>query len=636
MLEIIRERAQGLIVKIILVLIIIPFALWGVDSYIKDGDRAEVIAEVDGETITKQEFERTLAEQRDQMRAVMGPKFDPSIIERPEVRQSVLDGLIQQRFLIAEALRVGFSMPDFLLAAIIADIPEFQTEGKFSQSTYEEMLRAQNMTPGVFEARLRQNLLVHQLREGLTFGVTLPRVVEDKLVRLAGQKREISQAVLIPEQFMAEVAVSPDEVRAYYDQHKEEFRISEQARLEYVVLSADALAAQVAVSEQEAKKFYDEHGAQFQETEQRKASHILIETAASAAPAEKASARAKAESILAEIKKDPAKFETLAKQHSQDPGSAANGGDLGFFARGAMVKPFEDAVFAMKEGEISGLVESGYGFHIIKLTAIRHGKKREFSEVRAQIEAEIKKQNAAKKFAELAETFSNIVYEQSDSLKPVAETLKLNVQTSPWIAKQGSEDALLSNPKLLQAVFSDDALNLKRNTEAIEVAPNTLVSARVAEYKAASYRPFEEMNVELAKRMVRERGNALAVKKGQEALAALQKGDAVANLKWSAPIVVTRENASSLGRDVLNQVFRVDADKLPGYTGVENPKGGYILLKISKVIAGDVPDPAKAKLVASQINQALVQEYSSAYLDSVKKKTDISIVNSQKLQETEP
>lgn len=622
MLEIIRERAQGVIVKIILGLIIIPFALWGVDSYISGGEKVDIVAEVDGKNITKQEFDSNLKEQQDRMRIAMGERFDPAMLDRPELRQSVLDGLVQQHLLVKEANRVGFNLPDTLLASIIAEIPEFQQDGKFSQARYETMVRAQEMTPAVFENRLRQNLMIQQLFEGLSHGVAVPRTSEEMVARLAEQQREISQAMLTPEQYMIQLKIDPADVKTYYDKHLAEFLVPEQARLDYLVLSADELQQQMVVSDEEVKKYYDEHSTLYQEPEQRRASHILI------------AERTQAELILKEIKQNPAKFEDLAKQHSKDPGSAAKGGDLGSFSRGTMVKPFEDAAFGMKAGEISGLVQSDFGFHIIKLAAIMRGDARSFDEVKGGIAQDVKKQKAVKKFAELAETFSNMVYEQPDSLNPVADALKLKVQTSPWISKKGADIALLNHPKLLQAVFSEDALKLKRNTEAVEVAPNTLVAARVAEYKAASYKPFEELNTELAKRLLREQSNAMAVKQGKDALASLQKGGVAADLKWGAPILINRENASSMGKDALNQIFRADAGKLPAYTGIENPKGGYVLIKVSKVIEPGAIDPAKKKSYSNQLRQALAQEYSSAYLASLKQKADISI-KKEKLEKIE-
>jgi len=478
------------------------------------------------------------------------------------------------------------------------------------------------MTPAVFENRLRQNLAIQQLFEGLSHGVAVPRAVEEMVARLAEQQREISQAMLTPEQYMIQLKVDPAEVKVYYEKHREEFLVPEQVRLDYVGLSADELQPQMAVSDEEAKKYYDEHGAQYNEPEQRRASHILI------------AERTQAEQILKEIKQNPAKFEDLAKQHSKDSGSAVKGGDLGFFARGAMVKPFEDAAFGMKGGEISGLVQSDFGFHIIKLTAIKQGGARGFDVVKGEITQELKKQKALKKFVELAETFTNMVYEQPDSLNPVADELKLKIQSSPWISKRGTDSALLKHPKLLQAVFSEDVLKLKRNTEAVEVAPNTLVAARVAEYKAASYKSFEELNTELAKRLLQDQGNAMSVKQGKDALASLQKGGAVADLKWGAPILINRENASSMGKDALNQIFRADAGKMPAYTGIENPKGGYILIKVSKVVEPGTIDPAKKKSYANQLRQAFAQEYSSAYLASLKQKADISI-KKEKLEKVE-
>lgn len=634
MLEIIRERAQGVIAKVILGLITIPFALWGVDSYLQGGDKVDIVAKVDGQSITRREFAQTLKEQQARMRNSMGERFDPAMMDRPEVRQSVLDGLVQQRLLATEANRVGVGLPDTLLASIISGIPEFQQDGKFSKTRYESVVRDQEMTPAMFENRLRQNLIAQQLYEGLSHGVAVPHTAEETVIKLVVQQREISQVMLLPEQYMSQLKVEPADIKAYYEKHRDEFSVPEQARLEYVVLSADELSQQMDVSDQEVKKQYDEHSTQYNEPEQRRASHILIASGANAGAAEKTAARAQAEQFLKEIKQTPSKFEELAKLHSKDPGSAAKGGDLGFFARGAMVKAFEDTAFAMKAGETSGLVQSDFGIHIIKLTDIKHGGTRTLDQTKGEIIQELKKQKALKKFAESAETFSNTVYEQSDSLKPVSDALKLKLQTSSWVSKKGGDVPMLSHPKLLQAVFSEDALKLKRNSEAVEVAPNTLVAARVVEYKAASFKPIEELNTELAKRLQREQGNAMAVKNGKESLSSLQKGNAVADLKWGAPILVSRENASSMGKDALNQVFKVDAGKLPAYTGFENPNGGFVLIKVSKISEAGAIDPEKRNAFAIQLRQALAQEYSVAYLASLKQRADISM-NKEKLDKVE-
>lgn len=625
MLEFFRERAQGWFAKIILALLIVPFALWGVDSYLRHSGTETAVAKVNGQSITSQEFDRVMKQQQERLRTALGSRFDPALLDRPEVRQSALDNLINERVLSMEAARVGMNVPDALLAQIIANIPNFQENGQFSQGRYEEVLRSQGMTPTMFEGRVRQSLMIEQLSDGLVRAAFMPRSTQDRLIGLVEQQREISQVTLQPEQFAAQVKIDPAAVKAYYDKHREEFRTPEQARVEYVVLSADELAAQMAASDEEIKKYYEEHRSQYQEPEQRQASHILIAVPANASAAQKEAARVKAEQVAKEAKQNPADFAKLAKQYSQDPGSAANGGDLGYFPRGAMVKAFEDAAFKMSKGEIAGPVQSDFGFHIIQLTGIKGGKVRALSEVRNEIAEEIKKQKAEKRFAELAENFSNVVYEQPDSLKPVADGLKLKVQTSGWIGKNGGETALLNHPKLLQAIFSDDALKQKRNTEAVEVVPNTLVSARVVEYKAASYRPFEEASGAIAKRLQQEQADALAAKQGKDWLARLQKGEAVAEAKWSAPQTVSRRTASKMGEAAVSLIFRADAGKLPAYGGVENPQGGYTLIKVSKVLPPAAIEEAKKAAYGEQLRQMAGQEVFAAYLAGLKQKADITI-----------
>lgn len=629
MLDVIRDRAQSLLAKIILALITIPFALWGVDSYLRQGGDGAVVAKVDNQKITKREFDQVLKEQQERMRAVMKASFDPALLDKPEIRQSLLDNLIEQRLLTSGAAKAGVVVADEMLAKFIGGIPEFQDKNGFSQARYESLLRNQGMTPAVFESRLRQSLLTEQLVEGLTASNLFSRTALDNFVRASEQQREIVQAMVYPEQFIPQIKVSTEEIRGYYEKHKEEFRVSEQARLEYVVLSVDELMPQASVSEEEIKKYYDEHVAQFQDAEQRQASHVLIAVSAKAGDAEKTAAREKADKLYKEAKQTPAGFADLARKNSQDPGSAANGGDLGLFARGAMVKPFEDAVFKMSVGEISPPVQSDFGFHIIKLTAVKPGKTRSLAEARDEIVLELKKQKAGKRFAEAAETFSNTVYEQSDSLKPVAEALKLKIQVSPWISKKGGDVALLNNGKLLQAIFSEEGLQLKRNTEAVEVRPNTLVAARVVEYKPASYKPFEDLSVELGARLQRELAGAQAVKRGKEALERLRQGKDDAELKWGAPIAISRQTAAHLGEAALSEIFKADAAKLPSFAGLSDPKGGYLIIKVNRVLAPAALDESKKKGYAEKLQQMLMQENYAAYIASLKQKADITIKKDQ-------
>lgn len=443
------------------------------------------------------------------------------------------------------------------------------------------------------------------------------------LLRISEQQREVSHVTFAADRFLSQVKLEPDAAKKYYDSHQDEFRVPEQVRIEFVTLSADALAGQIKPSADELRKAYDENAKRFVVKEARQASHILI-TPEGDSPDAKAKAKAKAEELHAQLKKNPGSFAALAKQHSQDPGSAANGGDLGFFERGSMVKSFDDAVFSMKAGEISAPVESEFGWHIIRLATVRGGKGKSFEEARPEIEAELKKQLAARKFAELAEVFSNTLFEQSDSLKPAAELIKAQPQTSGWINRTGADNAMLGNQRLLQAVFSEDVLQNKRNTEAIEVAPGVLVGARVAEHKPTTVQPFDQVSAALVKKLTLQQAGQLAAQEGRARLEALRQGKEV-QLAWSTPQLVGRGDPKGLPGEVLRQAFKADTGKLPSYSGTEIPGGGYALVRVSKV--QDVADGAKDKqnAIAQTLRQVAAQAELAAYLGSLKKKTETRI-----------
>lgn len=626
MLEVIRKYAHSWLAKLILALITIPFAMWGVDSYLKYGGDEGVVARVGDQKIGRQEFDRMLREQEQRLRGMLGANFDPAMMERAEVRRPLLDNLINQRVLLQEAARTGWVPSDAELATVIASIPAFQQDGKFAKGRYEAAVREQGLTPQAFEARLRQEMMVGQLRDSIIDSALVSKTVLGRMIRISEQQREVSRADFTPEQFLAQAKVEPAALRSYYDKHQDEFRLPEQVRLEYVVLSVSELMKQLTVSDEEVKKYYAEHASRYGEPEQRRASHILITFPANATPAEKAAAHAKADEILVQLRRNPEKFAEIARQHSQDTGSAAQGGDLGFFGRGAMTKPFEEAVFGMKAGEIAGPVESQFGAHLIRLTAVRPARTTPLERVRDDISQELKKQQAGRKFAEAAESFSNMVYEKPDSLKPAAQAFGREVQTSGWLARKGGENGLLGNEKLLQAAFAEDALKHKRNTEAVEVAPNTLISARVVDYRAASLRPFAEVSAELGQRLQREQAAALAVTQGKAVLAQLQEGKGAPQLPWSAPQTLSRQHAQGLSQAAVSRAFAVESRTLPAYTWLENPQGGGTLLRISRVIEADAIDDAKKKAYAERMRQITAQENFAAYLQSVKDRSEITIV----------
>ncbi|MDD5179793.1 MAG: SurA N-terminal domain-containing protein [Gallionellaceae bacterium] len=620
MFDFVREKRR--FVQIVLALIILPFALWGVDSYRKGGG-GEPMATVGGEKISPQEFDLALRQQQERMRESMGDKFDQTVLDKPEIKHSILENLVNQHLLVSQARAAGLTVSDDQLAQIIASIAAFQKDGKFDKQQYEAALSRQNMSPLIFEAKVKQELGMRQLIDAYTRNGQAANTVADNLIRINEQQRVIGTAEIALEPFLKQASVDDAAIKNYYEKNSGEFQAPEQARVEYVVFSAEALQAHVTADEAEIKKYYEEHQPEFGTPEQRQAAHILISVAAQASDKDKQAAKAKAEQVLEKVKQSPTKFAELAKQNSQDPGSAANGGDLGLFGRGMMVKSFDDAVFQLKQGEISGLVQSDFGFHIIKLLAIKPAQTQALGEVKNTIAQKLKQQKASEKFAELAEKFSNTVYEQSDTLKPAAELVKMPVQQSAWLNNDQSGAAPWTG-KALQAVFSKEVVKDKRNSAAVEVAPNTLLAVRMLEYKPASTRPLAEVSGAIRQKLLRQQAHELVLKQGKTVLAQLQRGEKV-NLEWKAVQTVTRMQHAGHNNELTRQVFQADAARLPAYVGAENAQGGYSLVRVDAVKEPAAIDDAKHANYVQQLRQVTGEELFRAYLADAKAHADISM-----------
>jgi len=620
MFDFVHENKR--LVQIVLALIILPFAFWGVDSYQKSGGTEE-IATVNGSKITQPELENGLRQQQDRLRQMLGANFDPAMFDKPEMKQAVLDNLISQRLLVDAAKAAGLQISDEQIAQVIANIEAFQDGGKFDKKRYESVLATQQMSPPMFEARVRDDLASQQLRDAYLQNGYASNTSTDKIIALNEQQRVVSIVPLSFQAQLAQVKIEDADLKKYYEQNQKEFQLPEQAKVEYVNFSLTSLMAKIEVTAEDARKYYDEHQAEFGAAEERQASHILILAAATAPQAEQDAARAKAQQLLLEVKKAPAKFTELAKQNSQDPGSATNGGDLGFFARGMMVKPFDDAVFALKVGEISDVVKSDFGYHIIKLAAIKPSRAKPLAEVRDEISIKLRQQKAADKFAELAEKFSNTVYEQSDTLKAAAELVGAPIQQSGWLEK----GAVMGEPwtaKALEAVFSEDAVKNKRNTPAIEIAPSALLAARVIEHKPASARPFNEVQEGIRQKLVRQQAVELAVKQGKAELDKLQKGEK-STLTWSPAQTLTRAQHGALDKALVRQIFQVNAAKLPQYLGSEIAENGYLLVRVDAVKEAEKPAEVKQAGYAQQLRQLLGEEIFQAYLKDAKERATIKI-----------
>jgi peptidyl-prolyl cis-trans isomerase D len=614
------------VVQVILALITLPFAFFGVDYYFRGAGSATEVARVGGEPISQADFASAMSDQQDRMRQSLGKDYDPTVFENPEVRYSMLQQIIGQRVLDAQVRRDNLRVSDAQLSQFIGELPPFQDDGKFSRTLYEARLASQNMTPLVFEQRLRQELTLAPLQEPIANGNITAMSNVERYIGLLDQQRQVAVATVSADAFLKDVKIDAAAVKTYYEANQGAFQVPDEVKIEYLTLTPDSLAGQVKVEPDEVQKQYDANVKQYTKAEERQASHILIAVKPDATDADKAAAKQKADAIAAQARKTPAKFAELAKQNSQDPGSAAQGGALDPFARdGSMVKPFEDAVFSGKPGDIVGPVQTEFGWHVIRITGIKPGKTMTFDEAKAQIEQDLKQQKATRKFVEAADQFQNLVYEQADSLQAAAKGLGLEVKTTPMLNRTQLLALAQNNAKFVQAVFSPESLQAKRNTEALEVAPNTLMAARVIEYKPTTLRPFDDVKVEIRRQLERNAASELAQKAGKEKLALLEKGNDAA-MSFGKPVMLTRNQAQpGFPPEALIRIFLANASKLPAYVGAPTERGTYSIYKVLQVTAPPPPDPARLKAFNSRVGDQVGHELFNAYLASLKAKADVKI-----------
>ncbi len=628
MLDFVRNNRR-LMLLLLLVLVFPSFVFFGVESYSRFMDSSHDAAKVDGRAITVQEVDNVVRDQSERMRQMLGNNYDPRQFEGPVARQAVLDQLILQRAVASEVTREHLTVSQEQLREAIGSIPavaQLKTaDGKFDDKAYLQLLAQQGMNAEQFEARMRFDLATQQLGASIAGTAFMPKSLIDRLVAVRDQQREVQALVVKSADFVAKVKPDAAALKAYYDSHQADFSVPEQAKVEYLVLSGDALAASQAVTPEELKSYYDSNIARFRTDEQRRASHILIAASKDAPAAERTAAKEKATKLLEDLRKHPDTFAEVAKKNSQDPGSAEKGGDLGFMGRGALVKPFEDAMYALKDGQLSDVVETDYGYHIIKLTGIKPAETKPLEAVRPELEAELRKQFAAKKYAEQADAFGNTVYEQSESLKPAADKFKLTIQTADNVTR-APNPALgpLNNEKLLKALFSDDAVKQKRNTEAVQVGPNTLVAARIAEYRPATVRKFEDVEAKVREGYVGQQAAELARKDGEARLEALKKSGSADG--FGAAVTVSRIKADGIEPKAMEAIMRADTTKLPALVGVDLGANGYAIYRIGKVILPAPMEPAQRQAQAQQLAQLSGQTDLEAYYESLKVRSKVKLL----------
>jgi peptidyl-prolyl cis-trans isomerase D len=628
MFDSIRNHSK-ILMGLLFLLVIPSFVLFGIEGYRNFDDKGAVVARVDGQKITQSEWDAAHQAEVDRIRASV-PNLDPKLLDSAQARYATLEKIVNERVIARASDKQLLVTSDQRLARYLQQDPSIAglrgADGKLDMDRYRQLAASQGMTPEMLEARVRQEVSNQQVLSGLQASVLVTQRQTDTALDAYLQRREIQVKRWASADFAAKVQVSDADLTRYYQENPDRFRSVENVDLEYLVLDVAALQSQIVLPEQDLKTYYEQNLQRLAGQAQRRASHILINAAKDLPAADKQKARAKAESLLAEVRKAPKTFAEVARKNSDDTGSAARGGDLDFFARGAMVKPFEDAAFALQKGEISDIVESDFGFHIILLTDIQQPAAPSFASMRPQLEVDLRKQQAQRQFAELAETFSNSVYEQSDSLKPVAERLKLTVQKALAVARTPAAgvQGVLGNPKLLEAIFSDDAIVKRRNTAAVEVAPNALVSARVVTHRPAAVRPLEDVKAEVRQAVVQSESAKLAKAEGQARLAAWKNQPDSAGL--GTAVTVSRDQAPAQPQAVIDAALRADPARLPALVGVDLGEQGYAVVRVNKVVARPEASAQQSEQSRQQFARLWGQAESQAYLTSLKSQFKVEML----------
>ena len=599
MLQAFRDHKRWLMF-IAMVLIIPSFVVTGIYSYNRMTQADNSIAKVGEDSITPEMFDRAKREQLERYRQQMGEQFRAGMLDTPEAREAILRMLMDESAVSQMVAKEYVDVSEAQAISLIKNADALKKDGQFSPELYERFLQSQGKSDQQFVNEIRRDLAKETLLTGVTATYPVPPAVVEHLHKIITEQREIQTMIFNVDQYLGDVKVTPEEVRAYYDQHQKEFLAEEHMTAEYVVLSPDDFKAGIKPNEEEVRGYYEQNKKQFTTPEERRASHILI-----AFGEDKEASKKKAEEVLAKVKANPADFAKLAKEFSIDGGSAQQGGDLDFFPRGMMVKPFEDATFSAKKGDIVGPIESDFGWHIIYVTDIRPSAIRPFEAVRSDIEAEYIGQMALREFSEKAEDFTNIVYEQADSLEPVAKKFGLTIHKADNVTRAGVADPELKplfNEHVIDNLYGDECLKEKRNSSAVEVGSNKLVAARVVKYYPTAVRPFDEVKAEIADGMKLRKAAELAKAAGEKKLAEVRDSKSLDG--FSAPVWVSRQRLLGHPAELVDRLVALPADKLPTYTGMAVEGGAYI---IGFVKAAKVETPKPEEL------QSLTREFATIY-----------------------
>jgi peptidyl-prolyl cis-trans isomerase D len=636
MLQEIRERAQGWIAWVIVILISVPFALWGIQSYLGGGS-ATIKVSVNDREISDREFDNSYRQSRDELRQRMGKNYRPDLVDEKLMRKQVLESIIRDELIHQQTKELGMRTSDDMLRELIKGIPAFQVGGQFHQATYDNAARRQGLTTEGFELKMRRLLASEQLTRAVSGSEIVTQAELDEILRLVDQRRQMDYLTIPVAKFLDSAEIKPKDVESYYNGNQQAFMSPERVKLEYLELDIKNIAETVKVDEEELLGFYQQHKSEYQSPEGRKASHILITVEDPSDQAALVKASVTAEAALKRVREGE-DFAKVAKELSQDPGSAKSGGDLGFFTKGMMDPAFEKVAFELEKGAISDLVQSSFGYHIIKLTDIRPSKGKSFEQARTELMESYRKEEAGRLFYEYAERLGDLAYEDPSSLEPAADALGLKIVKSDWVGRDGGKD-VLADMKVVAAAFSHDVLAQGNNSELIELGAEHVLVLRVVEHEESSVQPLEKVHSEIESVLKSREAAKLAEQAGKKMLVTLAGGTTMDKL--AADKGVKLQQAGDVGRgakeipiEIMEILFTMQYPQgdMPVYQGTALNNGDYAVVALHKVTDGsiDTLKPEERKRVKESIRRMLGQSNFDHVIANMRGNSKIVIPEEQK------
>lgn len=607
------RRHQRLMQLVLLILILPSFVLIGVSGYSNYVSGDEDLVKVGDQAVTAQEFDMARRNQLNDLQRSMGGAFDPALVDTPAAKQQLLDSLVDRRVLIEIATKERFSVSDSALRQAIAAMPELQEDGVFSAQRYNQLLAGAGITTRDFEQSQRAELAISRVLAPIVDTATLPQIINDELQKVLMDSRTVQLHAFTADQFLAEQSVTDEEIKAWYDANQDALRLPDYVNVDFLLLNEDAAVKNVAsISEDDLQAYFDQNKARFTSPARINLSHILVLPGSD--DSEHQAAQQLAKDLAAKAQANPADFAELAKTSSQDRGSAQSGGELGWITQGNWPEVLQNAVFALRKGEVSGVIEGPDGYHIFKANDFLPEQKQSFESVKAQITDEVRQQLAAERFADMATQLTNLVYENPENLNAAADALGLPIQTAQGVARDRllnnaelgidqqafSTAALLEDPRVRRALYTAQSLEQQQNAGVIELASDSIVAVRVNQFVAAHVPSLDQLHDQVKKQLEQEKALAAAREAGKKQLAELQAG-AQATIEFSESLDVSRVDNQQIPKTTLDVLMSAEINQLPAFVGADSDNGFHLVKIVGKDSSS--PDPMIADFLQKQLQQ---------------------------------